>query len=213
MPINIIMPKVDMVMDEGTVAKWHKSEGDQVQAGEPLFDIATDKATMEVEAPASGTLAQISALDGATVPVATVIALILEPGEQPLMNDDRRTATASSLALGAQSSALSPQSSKARATPLARSLARAHGLDITLLSGGGPQGRVRKDDVLQAIATQRAASRPSSNGTPSSSIAVATPAPEHIAPAGARSADGSAEAGRLVPLIGVRKIIAQRLVI
>src|SRR6476619_7384101 len=56
MPIDVIMPKVDMVMDAGTIARWHKAEGDTVQVGEALFDLETDKATMEVEAPASGTL-------------------------------------------------------------------------------------------------------------------------------------------------------------
>lgn len=54
MPIDVIMPKVDMVMDAGTIARWHKAEGDTVQAGEALFDLETDKATMEVEAPVNG---------------------------------------------------------------------------------------------------------------------------------------------------------------
>ncbi len=249
MPIDVIMPKVDMVMDEGTVARWYKAEGDQVKAGEPLFDIETDKATMEVEAPASGTLARITAPDGTTVPVATVIATILEQGET-LARLNIPTAQPEPLRAPISGSQAQPGTSapiastgdiapRPRATPLARRMARDHGLDLAGLSGGGPQGRLRKNDVLQAIETLRAAARGQQDGNP------AVVAPPATGPGGAANVGGSSPpvglaafqaeaarmpvvstsphtlpaavdeqaAGKLVPLTGIRKIIAQRLTI
>jgi pyruvate dehydrogenase E2 component (dihydrolipoamide acetyltransferase) len=243
MPIDVIMPKVDMVMDEGTVANWYKSEGDEVRAGEPLFDIETDKATMEVEAPASGTLVRITAPNGTTVPVASVIALILEKGETL----DQLSSSAAP-AQPAQSSAPSPESTRSsmpeattaarsggprpRATPLARKMAIDHGLDLAMVTGGGPQGRIRKNDVLQTVEMLQASGNRSPQTTVPQEVPVnalsgthssistspaeipdgaAAPAPK---PQPAVSAAASApEAGRLVPLVGVRKIIAQRLTV
>jgi pyruvate dehydrogenase E2 component (dihydrolipoamide acetyltransferase) len=243
MPVDVIMPKVDMVMEEGTVAQWHKSEGDEVKAGEPLFEIETDKATMEVEAPASGTLARVTAPNGTTVPVASVIALILEKGEsldqvsspaaqppaaQPATPVSSTGGQPATPALATTSTATGP---RPRATPLARKMAHEHGLDLTTLSGGGPQGRIRKNDVLQAVETLRSSGNgkqqavvppvrtlsgtrsfeaaPEVVGAPSGPPASA---PSGAAPASVPSANGS-EAGKLVPLAGVRKIIAQRLTI
>src|SRR6266545_3678722 len=250
MPVDVIMPKVDMVMDEGTVANWYKSEGDKVKAGEPLLDIETDKATMEVEAPASGTLVRITAPNGTTVPVATVIALILEKGESldqlgPPATQPEATTAAPSAPEATRPSASAPATAaqgagpRPRATPLARKMAREHGLDLAALAGGGPQGRIRKDDVLQAVETLRAGGRPAGNGKsqPAAPAAAAvapaktlsgtrsfvdTPPAEAPAPAAApvgkpqpvaAAAAGAPDAGRLVPLAGGRKIIAQRLTI
>jgi pyruvate dehydrogenase E2 component (dihydrolipoamide acetyltransferase) len=209
MPVDVIMPKVDMVMDEGTVVRWYKGEGEQVTAGEPLFDIETDKATMEVEAPASGTLAQITAPGGATVPVATVIARILQQGE---------TLAAAQPAVVLAETAAPPAASefapRKRATPLARRIAREHGLDLTALGGGGPLGRVRKNDVLQAIDARQGSVPPPKNGSraPQHHIPAAPASAMVSAPAPAPALVGiDSAAGRLVPLAGVRKIIAQRL--
>ncbi len=249
MPVDVIMPKVDMVMDEGTVAHWHKAEGDQVKAGEPLFDIETDKATMEVEAPASGTLVRVTAPDGMTVPVATVIAMILEKGEtlqataapaprQPLP-EAPASAPASQLAEVDSILVATTGDSRPRATPLARRMAREHGLDLAALSGGGPQGRLRKQDVLQAIETLRAAApRPqndshavvappalatsgaannsapaqSANAVPSPTVAAPVPAVSTL-PNSAPSTGTEQADGKLVPLTGIRRIIAQRLTV
>src|SRR4029453_5651163 len=109
--IEVIMPKVDMDMSEGTIALWRRREGEAVQAGEPLFDITTDKADVEVEAPASGTLWGVCAAPGQTVPIGRAVAFILASGEQPPIDqrpttDDRRPTADDDGA--AQSSALSP---------------------------------------------------------------------------------------------------------
>ena len=89
--IEVIMPKVDMAMTEGTIALWRYRAGEAVRAGEPLFDITTDKADVEVEAPASGTLWDVRAAAGQTIPIGQPVAFILAPGEQPPTNDERRT--------------------------------------------------------------------------------------------------------------------------
>jgi pyruvate/2-oxoglutarate dehydrogenase complex dihydrolipoamide acyltransferase (E2) component len=81
MPTDVILPKVDMVMDAGTIVRWYRQENEAVRAGEPLLEIETDKSSIDVESPASGTLVAVSARPGETVPVATRIALILAPGE------------------------------------------------------------------------------------------------------------------------------------
>jgi pyruvate dehydrogenase E2 component (dihydrolipoamide acetyltransferase) len=222
MPIDVIMPKVDMVMDTGTVARWHKSEGDVVRAGEPLFDIETDKATMEIEAPASGTLVRITTPTGVTVPVATVIASILEKGETLdalAAPSIQQPATPPAAALASR--AATGAGPRPRATPLARKLARAHGVDLATVAGGGPQGRIRKDDVLQAIESLGAAGQPTVNGQQllaqpaartgaAHDVPAAPPMPDQPDRDGARPADDRA-AGRRVPLTGVRKIVAQRM--
>ena len=76
--VEVILPKVDMDMETGVIAKWHVAEGDRVAKGDILFDMETGKATMEVEAPASGTIRDLAAVDGAELPIATCVAWIDE---------------------------------------------------------------------------------------------------------------------------------------
>lgn len=82
MPVKVILPKLGSTMTQGTITRWFKAEGDPVSEGEPLFEFETDKAVMEVEARQPGVLGRILTPAGATVPVAHVVALILEPGEK-----------------------------------------------------------------------------------------------------------------------------------
>ncbi|MBI3710404.1 MAG: biotin/lipoyl-binding protein, partial [Proteobacteria bacterium] len=82
MPVDVIMPRVDMTMEKGTILAWKVKEGDAVQEGALLFEINTDKATMEVDSPTSGRIGGILVPAGIEVPVGTVVALILAPGEQ-----------------------------------------------------------------------------------------------------------------------------------
>ena len=81
MPTNVIMPALGVAQQTGTLLKWLKKEGEPVSKGEPLMEIETDKATVEIEAPASGILTQVIAQPGDEVPVGNRIALILAPGE------------------------------------------------------------------------------------------------------------------------------------
>src|ERR1700737_4883480 len=78
---EVVMPALGMAQDTGKLVRWLKQEGDQVAKGEPLMEVETDKATVEVESPASGTLAGITAAEGADVAVGGAIAVILAPGE------------------------------------------------------------------------------------------------------------------------------------
>ncbi|MGY9013054.1 MAG: biotin/lipoyl-containing protein, partial [Rhodobacterales bacterium] len=82
MPIEVILPKVDMDMSSGTIAGWYKAEGEIVAQGEALFDIETDKATMEVESPGTGTLHFVSAKKGDIVPIGQTVGWIFSKGEQ-----------------------------------------------------------------------------------------------------------------------------------
>jgi pyruvate dehydrogenase E2 component (dihydrolipoamide acetyltransferase) len=148
--IEVIMPKVDMAMTEGTIAFWRYHTGEAVRAGEPLFDITTDKADVEVEAPASGTLWEVRAAAGQTIPIGQPVAFILAPGEQPPASDEGRGTKDEGRppAPSPQPPVSSPQPSKLRATPLARKLCRERGLDLAQIQGSGPSGRIGRQDVL-----------------------------------------------------------------
>src|SRR5437868_3007922 len=81
MATNVILPALGIAQDTGKIIQWYKAEGERVTQGEPLVEIETDKAAVDLDAPASGILAQVSAVAGDEVPVARVIAMILSPGE------------------------------------------------------------------------------------------------------------------------------------
>ena len=153
-PIEVILPKVDMDMSHGTLAAWHVTEGESVKQGAPLFDIETDKAAMEVEAPASGRLHHITAKPGDKVPVGAVVAWIYPEGiavgppprtvaAAPKPVQIAEAAIAAKVSVLAETSATSAR----RATPAARKAARDSGLNLSDITGTGPLGRVQRDDV------------------------------------------------------------------
>jgi pyruvate dehydrogenase E2 component (dihydrolipoamide acetyltransferase) len=164
MPVEVILPKVDMDMSHGTIAVWHVAEGEAVAKGAALFDIETDKAAMEVEAPASGRLRHVAASPGDKVAVGTVLGWIYAegeaegppPGPVPEVGDD---APAVVVAPAAPAPEAAPASDVAvvtalRATPAARALARSAGVDLAPVPGTGPLGRIQRDDVAGAIAAR-----------------------------------------------------------
>lgn len=158
-PTEVILPKVDMDMTHGTLAVWHVAEGAIVQQGAPLFDIETDKAAMEVEAPATGRLHHITAKLGDRVPVGSTLAWIypegLAAGQAPHTTSAPeivvQTIAPASVALTSVPSAA--QSAKVvvghgtRATPAARKAAQDSGMILDDVKGSGPLGRVQKADV------------------------------------------------------------------
>ncbi|MCA8878395.1 MAG: acetoin dehydrogenase dihydrolipoyllysine-residue acetyltransferase subunit [Rhodobacteraceae bacterium] len=181
MPTEVIMPKVDMDMDRGKVSVWHVAEGETVEKGAALFDIETDKAAMEVEAPASGKLHHVLAQPGADVPVGHPIAWIYAEGEEvgaiPDAADmpaaEPRQEAPSGSAPGAEGSApnvpLAVSASdldRPRATPAARRMVRAAGLDLADISGSGPHGRIQAADVERAIEARRRAPAPPPSRAP-----------------------------------------------
>lgn len=165
--IEVVLPKVDMDMSHGTLATWHVAEGQPVAKGAALFDIETDKAAMEVEAPASGVLHHIMAQPGDKLPVGSVVAYIFPPGVHPGPRPDSRPVaqTAERAPQAKEGPAPTPQTESAtqivaqgsgvRATPAARSAARKASVDLAGVTGTGPNGRIHRDDVT-VLAIRRA---------------------------------------------------------
>jgi pyruvate dehydrogenase E2 component (dihydrolipoamide acetyltransferase) len=162
MATAVIMPKFEMAQETGTVARWLKNEGDTVAKGEPLLEVETDKVIMEVEAPATGTLVNVSAPAGVEVPIGQPIAFIARSGEQVPAPAAPVAATALPAAPGCAPAAAAPAAPKVapsvvtnanhRATPLAERVASEHGLELGSITGTGPQGRITREDVEQALA-------------------------------------------------------------
>ncbi len=146
---DVVMPALGMAQETGTLIQWLKAAGDQVRKGEPLMEIETDKATVEIEAPASGILAGVTAQAGDVVPVGQRIALILAPGEKE-PRAEQRPSGARSADEAQTPPASSPQSTSTplpvTATPVAARLAAEHNLDLAQIRPQG--GQVRKEDVL-----------------------------------------------------------------
>lgn len=156
MATNVVMPQMGYDMREGTVVRWHKQEGDTVDRGEVIADIETDKATVEFEAYTGGVLGRIVAEAGIAVPVGQLIAIITEPGEAV----PEAAAPAPSAAPAPVAAPPAPEPTPApapssapsadggvRASPIARRLARERGIDLALVTGSGPNGRITERDV------------------------------------------------------------------
>ncbi|MEK7814629.1 MAG: dihydrolipoamide acetyltransferase family protein, partial [Chloroflexota bacterium] len=146
-------------MREGTVVRWHKREGDAVARGEVIADIQTDKATVEFEAYTAGVLRKIVAPEGVAIPVGQLIAVITGPDEalpQDLLGQAQAAAPPAPPAPAPAASAVPAKASGApskggeplRASPIARRLARERGVDLALITGTGPGGRITEKDVL-----------------------------------------------------------------
>jgi pyruvate dehydrogenase E2 component (dihydrolipoamide acetyltransferase) len=159
MSTDVIMPALGMAQDTGIVVQWLKKNGENVTKGEPLLEVETDKAVVEVEAPASGTLSSISAEAGAEVPVGTAIAVILGAGESERMAASPPRSPGRSAAKppggneksqegpGSQSS--STEARLKAASPLARRLAAESGVGLAAVAGTGPGGAVQAADLPQ----------------------------------------------------------------
>jgi len=169
---KVILPKLGLTMDEGRLIAWHKKEGDRVEKGEILFEVETDKANMEIEASASGVVRRILLPADASAPVATVIALIADTVDEPLPPDiaaaPARMPAASPLTrndspapTGAPLSQDGP-SDRVRSSPAARKRAQELGVDINVVRGTGPGGRVGLEDV-EAVASSASTSASSSS--------------------------------------------------
>jgi len=150
MATEVILPQLGLAMEEGTVVKWLKAEGDYVEEGEPIVEIMTDKANVEVPSPASGVLLKILAPEGQAVPVGVPIAYIGQPGEEIPVPVSPGTGQA-------REETPRESESKVQASPRARRLAEEHGIDLRTLTGTGPGGRIVEDDVRRAIAQREQA--------------------------------------------------------
>ena len=151
MAINVTMPKWGLTMKEGKVTRWYKNEGDPVQKGEDLFEVETEKITNRAESPGTGTLFQIVVAVGTTVPVGTILAVIAEPGEQPERIEGIQVGEAMEGAGPSAEARAVPEGPVEKkfvpASPAARRLAKELGVDLGLLQGTGPDGRITEADV------------------------------------------------------------------
>jgi pyruvate dehydrogenase E2 component (dihydrolipoamide acetyltransferase) len=157
MAVSVVMPALEMAQETGKVVSWRKREGEQVAKGEPLLEVETDKAVVEVESPGDGILSSVSAREGAVIPVGQTIAWLLAPGESapiataPAQTGRRQDSAAGSTAASAPaSSPASPAPTELRISPKARRLAREHGVDVTRLRGSGPGGEILAEDIMNA---------------------------------------------------------------
>lgn len=199
---DVIMPKMGDGMEEGTLVEWLKKEGDSVKSGEVIGTIQTDKATLELESPASGKLAGLLIKSGDTVPVGQPIGAILKDGEKlpttwgsgsgsaPATAEDKPSAPAEASAVApAANGHASAESGRVKASPLARKIAAERGIDLSTVVGSGPGGRIVEKDVQEAKPATAAAVVASVPTMP-----VATPT----------------AADRTVPLGRLRQITGQR---
>ena len=155
MATNVVMPQMGYDMREGTVVRWYKQEGETVDRGEVIADIETDKATVEFEAYTGGVLGRIVAEAGVAVPVGELIAIITEPGESvpevaaPAASPAPAAPTPAPAAAEPEPPAAPAPASdgSVRASPIARRLARERGIDLSLVTGTGPNGRITERDV------------------------------------------------------------------
>lgn len=148
MATTVVMPQMGFDMQEGTLVRWLKKEGEEVKKGEAIAEIETDKAVVEMEAYASGVVLKAIVPEGGTVPVGQTIAFIGEAGEA--IPEVKPTAKVEP-AVG-QPKAAEPKEAHAsfqvKASPLARRLAEEKGIDLAQVAGTGPNGRITKDDIL-----------------------------------------------------------------
>ena len=178
MATEIILPKVDMDMATGRISRWLVAEGAMVKQGDAVFEMETDKAAMEVEAPASGMLGNVIAKVGADIPVGQTVAWIFAEGEKPSANAPMTTPTAAAPAatlpaapVAAVAATPSGSVGAVRATPLARRIAHDSGLDLSAVVGSGPHGRIVRADVEKSVAA-RAVPAPTTTAAPLSDAAV-----------------------------------------
>jgi len=160
MPFSVVMPALEMAQEIGKLISWRKKEGDHVSKGEPLLEIETDKAIVEVEAPADGILAGVVAKEGAVIPVGETIAWIIRPGEavpakSSAVSSARVAPEPERIATPAVDTVPHPATSaSARLSPKARRLAREAGVDVAQLQGSGPGGAVIATDIA-SVAEKR----------------------------------------------------------
>jgi pyruvate dehydrogenase E2 component (dihydrolipoamide acetyltransferase) len=162
MPISVVMPALEMAQETGKLISWLKKEGETVAKGEPLLEIETDKAVMEIESPGEGVLGGVKAQAGAEIPVGQTIAWILHPGEVAPVEEVRaesgRRHDAGSVVASVPATEVPAASSASgpRISPKARRLAKEQGVDLANVKGSGAGGEILASDIL-AVAQSREA--------------------------------------------------------
>lgn len=210
MATDVIMPALGMAQDTGKIVRWLKAEGDVVTKGEPLMEVETDKVTVEIEAPADGTLGGLRAGEGEDVPVGHAVAVILAPGEAPPAQasepearpGETRAAVTAAVPQAAER-AVEAVGRRPLASPKAKRLAAERGIDVGAIVGSGPHGAVVAADV-EAVAGDGAAAL--------NAPAPATAEPVTVGAVWQRMAERIATSWQTVPhFFLVREVDASRL--
>lgn len=154
MAVEITMPKLGLTMEEGSVTQWLKEEGQPVKKGEPLLEVMTDKAAVEIESPGDGVLSFVRPAIGETLPIGTLLAYLLQPGEAAPNAGPAPSAVAAETvtASAAPAAPMVPVLSREDggrlfSSPAARRVASELGIDIGQVPGSGPNGRIQQADV------------------------------------------------------------------
>ncbi len=224
MAIEIQMPKLGLTMEEGTVVRWLKKEGDKVNAGEILAEITTDKISHELEAPGDGILAKIIVGEGKTVPCQALLAALTSPGEKYEVSEDTAPEEKAAVSQAATSGPVecktvaSPVAggSRIKISPIAKALAKKGNIDISLVNATGPEGRI----VLKDIEAYLASGQSKVKASPVASK-MAEEYSVQLEPSESRimkkdieqlmNAKSAALLAERIPLRGIRKVIAERM--
>jgi pyruvate dehydrogenase E2 component (dihydrolipoamide acetyltransferase) len=229
---TVVMPKLSDMMEEGKILAWSKKMGDEIKKGDPLAEVETEKVNIEIESFFTGTLLEILVPAGSSVPVGTPIAHIGTPGEVPTNQLSKAGATEKEI-VAAQMNSIAPPSattvianasqpvtptnnSRIKASPLARRLAEEHHIDLSMVRGSGPEGRIVKEDIEAVLVTAQAQPAPISvaeaaqsvSQPPVTDVTQATPAQPAQPQSQSVVATGDVE---IVPLSNMRRTIARRL--
>ena len=205
MAYEVLMPQLGLTMEEGTVSKWLKQEGEAVKAGEAILEITTDKLTNEVLSEHDGVLLKIVAQEGEDIPVKGLLAYIGQSGEAvggsaPDAAPAAPAAAPAAAAPAAPAPAAAPNGARIRISPPARKTAAKLGVDYTALRGTGPSGRIVQRDILAAAQAQKE--------TAAAPAPAPVPAP---APAPASAGLELMEGDTVTKLTGMRKVVAERM--
>ncbi len=209
--VEVTVPALGESVSEGTITKWLKAVGDPVAVDDPLVELETDKASVEIPAPVAGRLAEIRVAEGSDVAVGTVIAVIAPGGAAPA------TAPASATAPAAEKGAASPSSgSGAPLSPAVRRLVEEHGLDPAAIPATGKGGRLTKGDVLAYLEARKTQAEAKPAAAPQPTVARPTPQPAPSTPAILRAEDlpprePDPRGEEIVRMSRLRQRIAQRL--
>lgn len=216
------MPKLGLTMTEGTIVKWLKKEGETVEKGEPLLEILTDKATLEEESPASGILKKVLYQEGAVVGIGKTIAVIAKEDEDIAGLDlegeyDTPPSEKGKNAAGIQDRGEKKPvtaSDRVKASPAAKRRAREEGIDIGQVQGTGPGGRIIEQDIIDFVKSAKTKVSPTAEKIAvSKGIDVKEIVPEKGIRVMKEDVLKAVGRGKKTPLSGMRKIIADKMVL
>jgi pyruvate dehydrogenase E2 component (dihydrolipoamide acetyltransferase) len=212
---EVVMPQMGESITEGTITKWLKKVGDNVQRDEPIFEISTDKVDAEIPSPVAGRLTEIKVAEGKTVTINTVVAVIGGDSSKPALPVSAPSVPAAAPAAqqngkpsAAPFAASAAVGDQPRSSPLVRKIAKENNVDLSEVAGTGGSGRITKTDILGHM---EQGTKPAAAAAPSAPQAPAATAAAPSAPAPKPAAAAPAP-GELVPMTKMRFIIAQRMV-